>query len=222
MTEKTPSLIWFIRKYDFPFHIAVLWNCHFINRTCIFFSSFWFRSKLVCCGCHFGKHLTTNGRIISRMSRRGALSFGDNCHLNSRLKENLVGGTNPVILDCQGEGRIQFGNDSGCSFAAISSRKRIVIGDNVKIGGNVRIFDHDYHSLNYLDRRDRRHDEQNCQSRPITIGNDVFIGTNAIILKGVTIGDRSVIGAAAVVSGNIPPDEIWAGNPARFIKKLEN
>lgn len=216
------KLIQFVKKYDFPYHFVVLWDWHIVSPICVLFSSLCLRFKLSCFGCRFGKNLTTDGVTILRIGRRGALSFGDDCHFNSRLKSNLVGRTTPVILDCHGDGRIQFGNHCGCSFVVISSRNEIVIGDHVKIGGNVRIFDHDYHSLNYLDRRDRRNDEQNLQSRPVNIGSDVFIGTNAVILKGVTIGDRAVIGAGAVVTHNVPADEIWAGNPARFVKRLNN
>lgn len=57
--------------------------------------------------------------------------------------------------------------------------------------------------------------------RPVKIGSGVFVGANSIILKGTTIGDRAVIGAGSVVSGNIPAGEIWAGNPAKKIKNVE-
>ena len=55
----------------------------------------------------------------------------------------------------------------------------------------------------------------------VKIGNNVFIGANTIVLKGVTIGDRSIIGAGSVVTKNIPEDEIWGGNPAKFIRKID-
>jgi acetyltransferase-like isoleucine patch superfamily enzyme len=71
------------------------------------------------------------------------------------------------------------------------------LGQNVKIGGNVRIYDHDFHAVNYLARRDPQQDAILCKSLPVVIGDDILIGANAIILKGVTIGDRSVIGAGA-------------------------
>jgi acetyltransferase-like isoleucine patch superfamily enzyme len=54
-------------------------------------------------------------------------------------------------------------------------------------------------------------------SRPVTIGNNVFIGAHSTILKGVTIGDKAIIGAGSVVAKSVPAGEIWAGNPARFI-----
>jgi acetyltransferase-like isoleucine patch superfamily enzyme len=207
----------FIQKYDFPFHLVVAWDWHVISRLSVFFCSLWVRLQLRLSGCQFGKGLRADGLPVIRMSRRGAVTFGDHCQINSRLKSNLVGKTNPTFLDCRGGGKIAFGNNSGCSFAVISSRSDIQIGNHVKIGGNVRIFDHDYHSLDYLDRRDGNKDLP--RTKPVRIGNDVFIGTNAMILKGVTIGDRAIVGAGSVVVKDVPADEIWAGNPARFIKK---
>ena len=52
------------------------------------------------------------------------------------------------------------------------------------------------------------------------VGNNVFIGTNCIVLKGVSIGNNSIVGAGSVVTKNIPANELWAGNPAKFIRKL--
>jgi len=52
------------------------------------------------------------------------------------------------------------------------------------------------------------------------IEDNVFIGANCIILKGVKIGDRSIIGAGSVVTKNVPSDQIWAGNPAKFIREI--
>ena len=64
-------------------------------------------------------------------------------------------------------------------------------------------------------------DEQFMKSRPVVIGDNVFIGMDSIILKGVTVGNGAIIAAGSVVSKDIPENEIWGGNPARFIKKRE-
>lgn len=82
------------------------------------------------------------------------------------------------------------------------------------------IWDNDFHPLNYLQRR--IDDPNKVVSKEIIIGDDVFIGANCIVLKGVSIGDRSIIAAGSIVSKNIPSDEIWGGNPIRFLKKIEN
>ena len=55
----------------------------------------------------------------------------------------------------------------------------------------------------------------------IELGDDVFIGVNSIVTKGVTIGDRSIIAAGSIVVKSIPNDEIWGGNPAKFLKKIK-
>lgn len=58
-------------------------------------------------------------------------------------------------------------------------------------------------------------------TKPVTIKENAFIGAHSTILKGVTIGKNSIIGACSVVTKNVPDNEIWAGNPAKFVKKIE-
>ena len=209
----------FVRKYDFPLHFFVIFNQHFIRRVSVWMSTFLFKFRLEIFRCKYGKNLIIDGIPVIELARCGSISFGDNCVINSRFKSNLVGKANPMVFECRNDGSITIGNYTGLSFAVISSRIGIVIGNNVKVGGNVRIFDHDYHSLNYLDRRVGQSDQQNARSAPIQIGDDVFIGTNTIILKGVAIGNRAIIGAGSVVGCDIPSDEIWGGNPVRCLKK---
>ncbi|MCD7824200.1 MAG: hypothetical protein LUG86_09355 [Oscillospiraceae bacterium] len=57
-------------------------------------------------------------------------------------------------------------------------------------------------------------------TRPVAVGNGAFIGAHTIILKGVTVGEKSIVGAGSVVTKSIPDGEIWAGNPAHFIRKV--
>lgn len=214
------KLIRFWKKCDFPIHLIVVWD-----RLCnLFFclvGTIWTKFILKIHRCSYGKGLKVDGFPRIRCLRSRQLNIGDYCKIKSRFGSNLVGRTTPCVFQCYSTGRISVGNRSGISFAVISSRASIEIGQNVNIGGNVRIFDHNYHSLNYLARRDGQRDQLNVDSAPIRIGDDVFIGTNTIILKGVTIGDRSIVAAGSVVSRSIPSDEIWGGNPARMIRKLE-
>ena len=90
------------------------------------------------------------------------------------------------------------------------------------IGGNCVIYDSDFHSLNPQDRKDRLKDKNNAKKAKVIIEDNVFIGSHTTILKGVTIGKNSVIGACSVVTKNIPKNEVWAGNPISFIKKIDN
>jgi acetyltransferase-like isoleucine patch superfamily enzyme len=182
-------------------------------------STSWLKYRLRMFGCAYGAGLTADGNVVIRLRRKGSITLGDGVTLKSRFGSNLVGLTGPTVLECGREGRIVFGDHSGCSGAVISSRSEIVIGDHVNIGGNVRIFDHDFHSLDHLARRDAQRDLADAAAAPVRIGNDVFIGAQAVILKGVTIGDRAIIGAGAVVSmRQIPAGAVVAGNPARIVK----
>lgn len=86
------------------------------------------------------------------------------------------------------------------------------------MGGGVKLYDTDFHSIYYEERM--RKIDPGIKSKPILIKEGAFIGAHSIVLKGVTIGKYSVIGAGSVITKDIPDNEVWAGNPARFIKKL--
>ena len=119
-----------------------------------------------------------------------------------------------------GHGTIRLGSDVGINSGisanpiggdtqTIFSLKEtavLTIGDRVGIS-NTAIVCHDCV-------------RETAVTKPVRIGEDVFIGAHSIILKGVTIGDRSIVGAGSVVTKAIPADEVWAGNPARCIRRI--
>jgi acetyltransferase-like isoleucine patch superfamily enzyme len=215
-----PSLKSFFGKYDFPAHAWVLRDM-LVGRLSGAFWTLHAKAVLSALRCPYGPGLRVDGHTLFRTTRHGSIRLGANVKIFSRFGSNLAGRTNPTVLHCIGEGRITLGDNSGCSFAILSARIRIEAGNHVRIGANARIYDHDYHSLDYLARRDARQDQLGVKSQPVIIGNDVLIGANTIILKGVKIGDRAIIGAGAVVSlKEIPPDSLVAGNPARVIRRL--
>lgn len=90
----------------------------------------------------------------------------------------------------------------------------ITIGAHTLIGPNVQIYT-PHHPLNYLERREGKE-----YSYPVSIGSDCWIGGGSIILPGITIGDRTVIGAGSVVTKDIPSDCVAVGNPAVVKKRL--
>jgi galactoside O-acetyltransferase len=103
----------------------------------------------------------------------------------------------------------------------------IILGDDVVISWNVTIVDHDSHALDWERRKtdvtDWAHGFKRWDFvtvRPIHIGNKVWIGFGASILKGVTVGEGAVIGAHSVVTHDVPPFTVVAGNPARIVRKL--
>lgn len=103
------------------------------------------------------------------------------------------------------------------NFTAIAEHSSITIGQRVLIGANVEILDSDFHGLNINDRGLSRAD----WAKPVVIENDVFLGSNVRVLKGVTIGKGSVIANSSVVVKDIPPGVIAGGNPARVIKFID-
>ena len=175
--------------------------------------SLWFQGAVVGQGFH------SSGQVHIKARIAGSIVLGNSVRLLAGWRSNRVGLCGPVLLQTWEGGKIVIGDNTGASAVVISSRSGVTIGKHVNIGGNVRIFDHDFHSLDAAIRRSER-DCDDCATRPISIGDDVFIGTQCIILKGVTIGDRAVIGAGSVVSNDIPADCIAAGNPAVVIKRL--
>ena len=162
-----------------------------------------------------GKNYLCRGRLI--IQGHGTYKFGDSLTINSKETVNPIGGSRTVFQTISG-GRIIIGDQVGISHAIICSRAEIKIEDNVLIGGGVKIFDHDFHSLSYEERIQKG--DLNVKTTPVLIKEGAFIGTHAIILKGVIIGRHSVIGAGAVVTKNVPDNEVWAGNPAKCVKKL--
>jgi len=89
----------------------------------------------------------------------------------------------------------------------------ILIGDNFQAGPGVQLLTPE-HPLDAVARRGEE------TARPIVIGDDVWIGGGAIVLAGVTIGDRSVIGAGSVVTKDVPSDVVVVGNPAKIVRRL--
>ena len=213
------KLFQFIRKYKFPVHLFVGWTIVYVKISTVFHTAVT-KLKLGALGCPVGKHFKVDGKLWIWAQRKGSIRIGENVTINSRFGSNLIGLTNPAIFQCLENGTITIGNNSGLSSPVLSTRSSITIGERTLIGGNVRIFDHDFHSLDLQYRHSVK--GENVKTRPVKIGDDVFIGTNAMILKGVSVGDRAIIGAGSVVSKDIPADEIWAGNPAGCLKKPGN
>ncbi len=156
------------------------------------------------------------GRII--VKNNGYLQMGKNLIFRCSSTSNFIGLTKTCSLFIVKGGRLVMGNYVGMSGTTIYCANAITIGNYVNFGGNVSIWDTDFHPIDFEDRR--LHIKSKIKTVPVVIGNDVFIGANVLILKGVTIGDRSIVGAGSVVTRCIPEDEIWAGNPACFIKKI--
>lgn len=150
---------------------------------------------------HAGKTLRM-GRGVVIMKKNAEITVGDRVLLHKNCKLSAWG--------TDGKAAIRIG-----SRTYIGDRTEIHAGESVTIGNecdiswNCTIMDRDYHKLG-TDKE---------IFLPVTIGNRVWIGCNAIILKGVTIGDGAVVAAGSVVTKNVPPKSLVAGNPARVIRE---
>lgn len=166
-------------------------------------------------GIKCGKNLKLHGYPVVFRFPDAQMQFGDDVTLNSNFWSNMLGLYQRTIIVARGTGRIQIGNHVGMSGVTLYARTEIQIGDHTIIGANTKIFDNDFHSLNEEERINNNYDSLVCQ--PVTIGKNVFIGCNCIILKGTEIGDGCIIGAGSVVHGKFGCREVIAGNPARII-----
>ena len=166
------------------------------------------------------KGLKVAGFLKVDVTRRGIVNIGENLHLNSGLNHNVIGRQQKCIFWVEGE--LTIGDNVGMSATAIICNHKITIGNNVKIGGNTVIYDTDFHNLDPMVRSNILLDKATSLKKPVIIEDNVFIGAHSTILKGVTIGQNSVVGACSVVTKSIPSNQIWAGNPARFIKLLQS
>ena len=171
-------------------------------------------------GVSYGSNMKIFNHIYLRLSTDSKIIIGDNFVFTSGDCINPICRNIKGSILCESDAEIKIGNNVGISSACLWSRKKITIGNNVKIGGNCLIIDTDAHSLDYKIRRSSQ-DGNNVASNPIVIEDDVWIGAECIILKGVTIGARTVIGAGSVVTKSIPSDSIAAGNPCRVIRTLQ-
>lgn len=162
------------------------------------------------------KDFQISGRL--KIRNRGSIKLGTNFKANSGVMYNPIGGDSVCRLIVQRGGNLIIGNNVGISNSTIVCWDNIYIGDNVNIGGDCKIWDTDFHSLNSINRSAEVDLDINTQ--PILIKNSSFIGGSSLILKGVTIGENSIIAAGSVVSKDIPDNELWGGNPIRFIKKI--
>jgi acetyltransferase-like isoleucine patch superfamily enzyme len=169
-------------------------------------------------GIDLGKGCKFYGTPILSRSPGSRIDIGDKCVMRSSRRSNLAGIDRPCYIStlCSGA-HIQIGKHCGFSGTVVAGAQDICIGNYVMCGANTVVTDTDWHSLDpharLLGAAGR--------SAPVVLEDNVWLGMNVIVLKGVTIGRNTVIGAGSIVSSSIPPNVIAAGQPARIIKSLE-
>lgn len=192
----------------------------FTRKTLMLFRTFFY-----CCWLRisFDKTWSISGKLIivrpNIFHKKSVIKIGKNFIAQADIRWNSFGIIQPNVLNVRTPGaQIIIGDNVGISGSTISASRSIVIGNNVLIGSGCVICDSDAHPIHPKDRNDNKR----TKSIPIKIEDDVFIGARCLILKGVTIGKGSVIGAGSVVTHDVMPMSIYAGNPAKFIKKQNN
>ncbi len=175
----------------------------------------WARLLPARCSIGNGTRIET-ARLVVREPNGCRLSIGAESNIESL-----------IVLEKQ-DAEVQIGSRSHLGGGTlVDAACRIEIGDDVLIGFEVLIMDHDSHAVQF---ENRRHDVRDWMRgskdwtsvvrRPVRIDNKAWVGARTIVLKGVTIGEGAIIGAGSVVTGDVPPWTLAAGNPARIIRPL--
>lgn len=171
-------------------------------------------------GVNYGKRMDVGTKITLKKYSGAECVIGDDFVFTSGSSINPISRNIRGCIFINNDAKLYIGNDVGISSACIWCDESITIGSHVRIGGDCVILDTDCHSLNYVDRHQIECDRKSTKTKPVKIGDDVLIGARTMVLKGVIIGDRSVIGASSVVTQDIPCDCIAAGNPCKVIRYI--
>lgn len=161
-------------------------------------------------GIKLGKGCQFFGLPHFRRYPFSTIQIGENCTLRSDHSSNLIGVNHKCIISThEQEAKITIGNNCGFSGTSIGAAIEITIGNNVFIGANGVITDFDWHT-----------ERSKTYPQPVVIHDNVWVGVNCTVLKGVTIGANSIIGAHSLVVKDIPANVIAGGVPCKVIKPL--
>lgn len=192
------------------------WMLSFLSKASL--TTRIFRLKLWLNNTEYGKNVTSANSITRLLISKSAacVKIGNNVAFNNYDGPSW---NSKCCLQVKEGGCLIIGDNSGFNGAYIYCSTAVTIGQWVKVGGGSMLIDSDFHPL---DSTKRREGFEDMKSAPIVIDDDVFIGTHCIICKGVKIGKCSIIAAGSVVVKDIPEYEVWGGNPAKFIRKINH
>jgi acetyltransferase-like isoleucine patch superfamily enzyme len=155
------------------------------------------------------------GRPLISVAKDSEMVWEEGVNIASAVRANPLGNFQPSVLRTLVPGaRLHLGPKVGMSSSVICAGLSIEIGEGTILGAGAMVLDNDFHipkgEWGWAT-------EHRAGAKPIRVGRGVFIGARAIVLKGVTIGDRAVIGAGAVVTKDVPDHCVAAGNPAKIL-----
>jgi acetyltransferase-like isoleucine patch superfamily enzyme len=179
------------------------------------FSTLYARIMLNLWGAAVGSQLRVAGRL--RLHVEGSLSIGVNVTINSGSANNYVGGDRRMSMWVGRRGALKIEDGCKLSNSTIVCLRRVTVLRDTYVGGGCNIFDTDFHAV---DAESRARGAASVPCGDVTIGPAAFVGAGCTILKHVCIGEGAVVGAGSLVTGRIPPFEVWAGVPAKRIKSL--
>ena len=205
-----------------------LYRIHLIpRRLCKIFYLMWNRIIFKLNSVSYGDNLCVYNKFYLLKQPSARIEIGNNFVFTSGDAFNPLARNIKGCMFADNNAFIKIGNNTGLSSSCLWVKCKLIIGNHVKIGGDCIIMDTDAHNLDYKIRRGELRDNKGrsidtitAKAAPIIIEDDVLIGTRCIVLKGVTIGARSIIGSGSVVTQSIPPDCIAAGNPCRVIRTI--
>ena len=175
--------------------------------------TFWMWLRCTIRRVELGKGSRFYGMTFFQRAIGSKIEIGTDCQFRSLPHSNKIGINHQCIIATIIPGaEIIIGDDCGFSGTTIAAFASIQIGNNVRCGANTLISDSDWH----------QDDPRTKDAKPVIIEDNVWLGYNVEVWKGVTIGQNSVIGANSVVTKDIPANVVAAGNPCRVIRKLDN
>lgn len=175
----------------------------------------------------YGKNFRVFNHLYLKIHVGALVQIGNNCTIMSGAGLNPLSRNIKTCIYVGKKATLKLGNDVGISSSTLWVKESVSIGNSVAIWADCIIMDTDAHNLDWKIRCSEETNEYGesvdmvtAASAPIVIEDNVLVGARCIILKGVTIGARSIIGSGSIVTKDIPSDCIAAGNPCKVIKSI--
>ena len=175
----------------------------------------------------YGKNFRVFNHLYLKIHVGALVQICNNCTIMSGAGLNPLSRNIKTCIYVGKKATLKLGNDVGISSSTLWVKESVSIGNSVAIGADCIIMDTDAHNLDWKIRCSEETNEYGesvdmvtAASAPIVIEDNVLVGARCIILKGVTIGARSIIGSGSIVTKDIPSDCIAAGNPCKVIKSI--
>lgn len=166
--------------------------------------------------------VTLIGKPSIERANGARIILGKGVILVSESTANTAGINHPVIISAEGPGSIiRIEDGVGISGASIVTCSEIVVGEQTMIGANCNIYGTDFHCQRASERLHQSNGTASAPTSPIHIGKRCWLASNITVLKGVTIGDESVVGAMSLVNKDVPSKAVVAGVPAKLIKTID-